>query len=141
MIKGHVVGTNGNIAKVSDWGQLVVGALEYSSFYNALADTNDVPVNVIPPKSNKRFVITAIIVYANKNVSANTDATVTIYEGTGPTTAKASTDITIFTQDVPQKNTLTLTGLNIIVSEGVWVNGVTNDDDVQFNISGYYIDA
>lgn len=144
MIKGHLVGVDGNEAtqaKVTKRGQLVTAPLSYSTFYNATAGTDNVPVNIIAPKTNKRFVITAIIVYANKNVSASGDATVTIYEGTGPTATQGSSDATIFTQDVPQKITVALTGLNIIVTEGVWVNGVTNDDDVSFNLSGYYVDA
>ena len=99
-----------------------------------------IPIDIVAPSTNKRFIITSIIIYANKNVSANTDATVTIFEADGPTSTQG-TNKTIFTQDIPQKVTVVIPNLNVIVSEAKWVNGVTNDDDVSFNISGYYVDA
>ncbi len=34
-----------------------------------------------------------------------------------------------------------LIGLNIIITEGSWVNGVTDDDDVFATVAGYYIEV
>jgi len=139
-LEGYLSGENTKVA-VTKLGQLVTAPLDFSTFYNATAGTDDTPVNIVTPQTNKRFVITALTIYANKNVTASTDATVTIYEATGPNATQGANDKTIFTQDIPQKQTVVLTGLNIIVTEGYWINGITNDDDVVFNVAGYFVDA
>lgn len=125
-------------AKVTSRGQLVVSPLDYSTAYNATADVINTAYNLIEPRTGQRFVITAILLYANKNVGAG-DATVVLYEATSSSTTTASK--TIFTAELPKSATRDLTNLNLIVSEGVWVNIKTDDDDIFATIFGYYIDA
>ena len=43
--------------------------------------------------------------------------------------------------EIPKKTSLTLTGLNIIVTEGRWVNVKTDDDDVFATVAGYFVTA
>lgn len=131
-------GGKGYKACVTPRGQLVTSPLSYSSPYNATAGVINTAYNLVTPKPDQRFVITDIIIYANKNVGVN-DATVDLYEAT----AIDSTTITksIIQIEMVQKTTLTLTGLNMIVTEGRWVNIKTDDDDIFCTLMGYYVNA
>lgn len=129
----------GTEACVSSRGQLVVAPLDFSTFFQATLGVANTAVNIIPPKAGKRFVITALVFYANRNVGVN-DASVEIYEASSNDTL--SVDTSIFVQEIAkQTSSPSLTGLNILVSEGKWVNGKTDDDDVFVNMAGYYVDS
>lgn len=135
-VKGHISDRkDGYTAKVTKYGQLVSAPIEFSEFYAATAGTDDVPVNVVKPKSNKQFVITAMIISANRNVTAQ--SAITIYEASGPNAT--TQDKVILSVEVSKNTTLPLTGLNILISEGKWINAVADDDDAFINISGYYV--
>jgi hypothetical protein len=123
-------------AKVLTNGQLVVGTLANSDTSVQTMGTANTPVSFFAPISGHKFVVTDILLYANKNVGAG-DATVTIYESTdGPATATQS-KILLQTEMLKQTSR-DLIGLNLAVSEGSWLNGVTDDDDVFATIMGYY---
>lgn len=136
----HIAAGNGkqNLAGVSPRGQLYTAPLDYSTAYNATADVANTAANLLVPKTGKQFVITSIHLYANKNVGAG-DATVVLYEATSSSTATVTK--TIFTVEMPKYSYRDLTGLNLIVTEGVWVNIKTDDDDVFATVLGYYITA
>jgi hypothetical protein len=123
--------------KVTSRNQLVVAPLGFSTFYSGTAGVNNTAVNLIEPKDRKNFIITEIILYANKNVGAS-DASVELYEAAGPDVL--ATTNTIILQEMQKNSNLILTGLNIIVTEGFWVNLKTDDDDIFANIAGYYVD-
>lgn len=125
-------------AKVTSRGQLVVAPLDYSLSYNATAGTANVAANLVTPNTNKRFVVTSIHLYANKNVGAN-DATVVLFEASSDTTATA--DKVVFQVEMPKNTARDLTGLNLIITQGKWLNIKTDDDDVFATILGYYVDA
>ena len=139
-VKSNITDGSGSdyLAKVTSRGELVVGQLDFSSAYNATADVAGTGYNLVEPKAGCRFVITAILVYADKDVGVN-DATVTIYEASAPDTA--TVDDTIATFEIPEKTARDWVGLNLIVSEGKWVNIKTDDDDVFATILGYYVSA
>jgi len=123
-------------AKVLANGQLVVGTLANSDTSVQTMGTANTPVSFFPPVNSQKFIITDILLYANKNVGVN-DATVTIYESTdGPATATQS-KILLQTEMVKQTSR-DLIGLNLAVSSGSWLNGVTDDDDIFATIMGYY---
>lgn len=141
MIKTSITDGNGTNtqAKVTSRGQLVVSPLDYSTAYNATAGTANTAANLLGPLTSKRFVITSITLYANQNVSNVSDATVDVYEA-------ASSSSTTITKSVLQTNMvrqdrIILTGLNLILTEGVWLNLKTTDDDIYGTVFGYYIDA
>lgn len=137
MIKGTIQDGSGtsSLAKVTTRGQLVVAPLDFSEAYAATAGTANVAANFLGPKVGKRFVITAITLYANQNVSNVSDATVIIYEAGSDTSTTVLKSI--LTTNMVRQDRIILSPLNLIVSEGVWVT----DDDVYSNIFGYYIDA
>ena len=130
-------GESGDTAKVTKYNQLVTAPLDFSTFYTANAATVNTAYNVIVPRTNKIFIITDIVLGANRNVSGTNGAIVDLYEATGPGVTVVSKQII---QDELLKQTkLVLTGLNIAVTEGTWVNLKTDDDDIRANIGGYYV--
>jgi hypothetical protein len=126
----------GDQATVSCRGQLVVGPLSFSESSSIKLETDDVPLNLFPPKSGFNFIVTDILLYANKNVGA-ADATVTIYESlVGPESA-TQTKVVLQTEMLKQTSR-DLTGLNLEISTGNWLNAVTDDDDIFITVMGYY---
>lgn len=128
----------GTVAHVSSRGQLVVGPLEFSDAYAVEVDTINTAFNFVPPEPNKRFVITDMLLYANKGVGAN-DASVQVYEATSAT----STTVTKAILDIEMlKNSARdITGLNLLITEGRWVNIKTDDNTIFATLMGYYITA
>ena len=127
---------SGTLARVTSIGQLVTVPYAYDEVSSQTMGTDNTAVNFYTPKAGKQFVITGIYLFANRNVGVN-DATVVIYEATSASTATVST--TLFTTEMVKQTRADLLGLNILVSEGVWINGKTDDDDVFGTITGYYI--
>lgn len=140
-ISVNLIDTHGSKegVKITSRGQLIVAPLDFSTAYQQTMITANTAVNYVVPKAGKRFVITDIILIANKNVSATVEATVDVYEANSPTSTVVASQLF---QDALTKQTKTvITGLNLITSEGVWVNGKTDDDDIISTIMGYYVDA
>jgi len=130
---------SGKEAKVTTRGELVTAPLEHSVAYPQTFDVINTAYNFVGPLANKRFVITAITLTANKNVSNTVEATVTIYEATASDSTTVST--LIYQDGLIRQTRAVITGLNLITSEGVWINGKTDDDDIIANVMGYYVDA
>jgi hypothetical protein len=120
-------------------GQIVVGPFNSSTASTVTLDTAATSYNIWGPSTDENFIITDILIYANKNVGVN-DATLVIYESTdGPATGTQS-KILLNTEMVKQ-TTRDLVGLNLKVTEGSWVNAETDDDDVFLTVMGYYSPA
>ena len=135
MIDVRIVGNNGNTTAVAPTGELITGPLDFDTPMFQNMDIADQAYNFFPPKIGKQFVVRAIIMTANKNVT--TDCTVDIYES-------SAEDSTIIVKSILQlemlKNTVfSSTPLNILITEGLWLNGKTDDDDVFATLTGYYI--
>lgn len=127
---------SGNRATVTRFGQLVVAPVDYSTPVAKTLDVINTAYNFVDPVMGKNIVITDIILTANKNVGAG-DATVVVYEANAPDTTTSDKDI-INLEMIKQSN-LALTGLNMIVSEGKFVNAKTDDDDVFVTIMYYRV--
>ena len=128
-----------NIAKVTSRGQLITSPIEYSESYLQNMVLANTAYNYISPKSNKRFVITDIILSANRGVSSTIESTITIYEASSATTLTPSK--TIYQTGLIKLTQQTLVGLNLITSEGVFLNGKCDDNSIFSTIMGYFIDA
>ena len=126
----------GNRATVTKFGQLVVAPVDYSVPNTIKLDTINTAFNFIAPIYQKSIIITDIIVTANKNVGAN-DATVNIFEADSTTSITSTKDI--ISLEMLKKTTLPLNGLNMIVSDGKFVNATTDDNDVFITIMYYYV--
>ena len=132
-------GKKRNEALVTDLGQLVVAPFSPSNFYLGSTVSNNVPVNVVIPKKKHKFIITSIIMSADRSVAQN-GAVTTIYEnGIGPT--GTAVEKVIITEEIAKQTRMTATGLNIEVTEGKWINVVSDDVIVRCNIAGYFVGA
>ena len=128
---------SGDMARVTSRGQVVVSPLSYSQFYFAATASNDVPVNIVTPLTKRSFVIDAIVLSADRSISAS-GVIIDIYENSiGPT----DTTITkqILQQEMIKQSTLTIPDLNLLITEGRWINIKSDDVIVRCNISGYYV--
>jgi hypothetical protein len=131
-------GNNGVTAKVTSRNQLVTAPLDFSVFYTASVTVDNTAANLVGPKAGKRFVITDLILTGDRGIAAN-GAVAKVYEAADDSTATVST--LIYEDEIAKQTRAVLTGLNIIVSEGKWVNVVADDTIVRANLAGYYIDA
>lgn len=128
----------GTTAGVTARGQLVVAPIDYSLAYNNKAEVVDTAYNLVAPKKGKRFVITEIVLVSNYLVGVN-GAAVDLYEATSEDTITISKSI--LQMELLKNSTFVLTGINLIISEGRWVNLKTDDDDVFATIMGYYVNS
>lgn len=132
-----VGGEKRNEATVTDFGQLVTSPLAFSTFFNASTISNNVPVNVIEPAKRRKFIITDIIISGDRSVGVN-GAVTAIYESNVSGTDTVQTKL-IITEEIAKQTRMVATGLNIEVTEGRWVNVVSDDVIVRCNIGGYYV--
>jgi hypothetical protein len=130
-------GTN-QAACVTSRGELVVGDSDYSTAYTVEANIDNTAFNFVGPISNKRFVITSILLYANKGVGA-ADASVQVYEADADDTTTVSK--TILDLEMLKNSARDITGIRLIVTEGKWVNIKTDDNTIFATIMGYYVTA
>ena len=128
-----------NNASITSRGALVVAPYDYDLTQFQELDTDDVAKNYYKPRVDKRFVVTGVIATADKQVGANEDATVTIFEAASSATATADKVLLQFV--LTQSTVVSLLPLNILVAEGKFVNAKTDNDDVHMNIFGYFIPA
>ena len=124
-------------AKVTNFGELVVAPISYSDTVFLNMGVINIAFNFYIPKPGLQFVITGIFAKANRNVSAVTDANVVVYEAESAETI--TKDKVLFQFPLIRGEASNVPLLNIIVSEGKFVNGQTDDDDIFMTISGYYI--
>jgi hypothetical protein len=129
---------SGQKACVSTRGELVVGKVDYSTSYAIEATAAATAYNFVGPISAKRFVITDILLYANKNVGAG-DASVQVYEADSSTSTTITK--TILDIEMVKQTARDMTGLNLIVTEGKWVNIKTDDATIFASVMGYYVRA
>lgn len=127
---------SGNRATVTKFGQLVVSPIDYSTPVAQTLDIINTAYNFIEPAQDQNIVITDIILTANKNVGA-TDATVTLYEASSIDTIISDKDI--LNLEMIKQSNIVMTGLNMIVSEGKFVNAKTDDDDIFVTIMYYRV--
>ena len=130
---------SGLTARVTKFGQLVVAPLQYSTPVDDNLNVIDTAFNFVQPQQDHSIVITDILVNADNSVSNVTPAEVEIYEAT---TADTTTiDTGIISPRVVRAANLSLTGLNLLVPEGKFVNAKTNDNNVLVTIMFYRVPA
>lgn len=121
---------------VTQYGQLVTGALAYSTPVAHTMTLTNTAYNFVKPISGKRIVITDILIYANKGVGVN-DAAIEIYEADDDESIVISKSI--ISTEMLKQSARDLTGLNLIVSGGKWLNAKTDDNTIFMTIMYYYI--
>jgi ABC-type molybdate transport system permease subunit len=139
MIDTHVIGSQGNMLKVTPDGVVVVGDEFPSTWYLGSTASNNVAVNVVPPVTGKEFIITAMILSADRSVGANGAVTDIFENGTGPTDGTVTKQI--IQEEIAKQTRAVITPVYIKVTQGRWVNVKSDDVIVRCNIAGYYRDA
>jgi len=132
-------GRTGNQVEVTPVGELAVGDLHFSKFYLGSCIANGVAVNVVPPLAGKKFIIKSIILSGDRSIGASGAVTDIFESTTGPTSG--TIDVQIIQEEIAKQTRMNTTPLNIVVTEGSWVNIKADDVIVRCNISGYYVDA
>ena len=131
-------GKKNNSPNITGRGQLVTSALSFEQFYLGSTTVDNTAVNVVPPLTNKCFVITAIILSADRSVAVNGAVTDVFENSVGPTDGTVTRQI--LQEEIAKQTRMVATGLNIITQPGRWINVKSDDVIVRCNIAGYYVD-
>ena len=129
----------GHLARVTHTGELVTVRGNYDSTFNAAMTSINTAYNLVTPKSGFQFIVTGIVLNADKNVSATDGAIAELYEATTDTTTTASK--TLLTLNIGRNTTVPLTGILIQTTKGVYVNAKTDDATVNITLLGYYLET
>jgi len=124
---------------VTSRGQLIVSPIDFSTAYAVTMDAVNTAFNFTIPIVDKKFVLTDILIDAGKNVSASTAGTVVIYEATAVDSTVVDREILTF--EMLKNTNRVITGLNLLCSEGRWINIKTTDATMTATLLGYYVDA
>lgn len=121
-------------ATVTKFGQLVVAPLDYSTPVFDEIDIVDTAFNFIAPASGQSIVITDILLNGTRSLPVN-GAIIDVYE----TSSAVSTtvDVEILRTDLSKQQIRDVTGQNLLVPEGKWVN-VKSDGATAFVTIMFY---
>ena len=122
-------------AKVTEFGQLVTSPIDYSVSSQIVATVDDLPYNLVGPEHGRSIIVTSIILTANKDVGVN-DATVTVYSSS---TETSTTGEDVFQIELARNGQLVLSGLNLKVESGLFLNVKTNDTTVYATVLYYRV--
>lgn len=129
----------GHEARVSHAGELVTIRGNYDTAYFASMTATATAYNLVEPKDQSTFVITALIINADKNVSATDGAVVVLLEG--DSTTDTSGTKTLLTLNIGKNETSVITGILINTTRGKYLNVTTDDATVNITLLGYYLEA
>lgn len=130
---------SGVTVKVTKFGQLVVAPLQYSTPVSDSLDVINTAFNFITPEQGQSIVITDVIASADNNVSNVVPANVEIYSATSADTTTEET--ILLSPEIVRADNFIVTGLNLLVPEGLWVNAKTDDNNVLVTIMFYRVPA
>ena len=128
--KPHRVGVSKN-------GELITSQLSFDMGIRKVLDSTGTAFNHVEPESGKKFIITGLVINADKNVTAS--AVTEFYEADSPTNATAST--ALLTIDVPKNETVVITNIRMETSTGVYLNSKTDDATVNYMVLGHFVDV
>lgn len=128
----------GAAAQVTSRGELVVGSLRFSQSYSTQCAVINQAYNLVGPSTNERFVITEILISTNNAVGVN-GSVVDIYEASSE--SSTTIDRTILQLEVNKQTSVPITGINLIVTEGKWINAKVSDNSVYVVVMGYFVSA
>lgn len=133
-----LVDRQGRAADVSSNGELIISPASANVTKHWDMVLPDVAYNFAPPITGKRMRLQNILMYANKTVG-NTDAKIEIYTAGS---ADSTTVIeAVLTLELPKYASRDMIGLNIELSEGIFLNAKTDDATVFLTMMGYYLDV
>jgi len=134
---GHSV--TPHMAGVSSNGELICSPLGYDeSVFHDMTSINTA-YNFYGARPGKQFVITNVVIFADRSISDNSSTEIVVYEATSDSTTTESKVLLQF--GMGKLSVLAVPGLRLLVNEGLFVNGKTDDNNVNLTILGYYVDT
>ena len=128
-------GETSNRVKVTKQNQLVVGSLEFSVPVQQDLNIIDTAFNFFEPQTGKTLIITDIVINATKSISVN-GSTVEIFEANAADSTTATVDT--FKFDIARQQVIVMTGLNLMGTEGRFLNAKCDSVTVLVTIAGYF---
>ena len=128
---------SGFAAKVTRFGQLIVAPLDYSKPVEHDLDAINTAFNFVTPSQDQNIVITDIVVSADKDVSANTPAIISIFEADAVDSIVPNA--LIIKPQLLRSENFAISGLNLLISEGKWINATTTDTTIILTIMFYRV--
>lgn len=127
----------GFCAKVNQYNQLVIGREQFDeSSFNEMGTTGTA-YNFFKPRVGYRFVITGAMCYGDRDIDDNNSTIISIYEASSEDST--TEDKVLIKFGVAKKRSAVIPPLNLLVTEGKYVNAQTDDDDIFLTILGHYI--
>ena len=137
MLKVILTGMDGNAVRVNEQGELQVAQGAYDdAVFNELDIANQ-GYTFYKPNGKHPFIVTGFLIYGDKQVSSNTNATVVIYEASQENSAVV--DRVIVKVEVGQNQSIPFSNVRVLVNAGTYLNAKTDDDDIHMTIFGHYI--
>lgn len=126
-------GSSRHRVKISHNGELFVRT-RFQEVSRVSANGTGTAFNLKEPKTNSNFIITGLIMNADKNVTAS--ALVEVYEANSPTSITQTKNL--ITLDIPKNATVSTVPLLLKVTEGTYINAETDDATVNVVLLGYF---
>jgi len=128
-------GSKGNLVQITQAGSLHVVNPNFDMGIRKVLDSTGVAFNHVEPKSGKKFIITGLVINADKSVTSS--AVTNLIEADSTTDATGTKSL--LTIDVPKNETIVITGIQMETNTGVYLNSKTDDATVNYMILGFFI--
>ena len=127
-------------AKVTTRGQLVTSPLDFSCPIALCITGACVANNFFGPQAGKQLVVTDIFVHTDRTSPVG-GSLIEIYESCSATSLTA--DKTIFKVDLGRQAGAIHTGLNFLITSGVWLNAKSDltSGTNSITVAGYFVDV
>ena len=124
----------GRQAKITQIGQVVTAPFAYNKVKAVTMATGGTGYNFFPPLVGKQFVVTNVFITALKSIT--TDVLVDVYETS--TLTGTTIDKGILPIEMLKSTFRDFFDLNLLITEGKYLNAKADDDTVLMTILGYY---
>lgn len=126
----------GNVATISENGQLVVSPVSANSVKFVEMTVNGIGYTLVPPSiEGKDIILSGLFITADGSVTGQAIVDVYLANASG----SATIDTSIFKFEILKQNTLILSNLNIRLEKGLWLNSKTDDNNIQITALYYYL--
>ena len=122
---------------ISRQGGLKTVPLEFDQAKFQSLSVDDQAFNFFGPTAHKQFVVRGAVVFGNRDIADNSDTIIVIYEADSATST--TVDKVLIQFGLGRLTALSIVPLNLLVSEGVFVNAKTTDNTVNMTIMGFFV--
>ncbi len=137
-VQFQLIGRNGRVIEASANGELAVAPLSYSTPTAQDMNAINTAFNFHKPRAGKQFVITGLIVSTSRNVGPN-GANIELYEASAVDSTTVVKSVLVL--DLPKQTVVPLLDVNVILNEGAFLNGKTDDAEVKVTVAGYEVNT